>query len=82
MEQGVADGGVDVVDGDLGEKKPDIRPVAVAKPKKQLRWECKAEDGANAPEIPQVIGKARSDGMGCVEQRTERPNGISPIRVC
>ncbi|EOA88969.1 hypothetical protein ACJQWK_05641 [Exserohilum turcicum] len=78
LEQGVAHEGVDVVDGDLGEKKPDIRHVAVAKPKKQLRWECRAENMVHHDTSPGVIEKTENDGVKCVEHGTEKPNGISP----
>ena len=44
LEQGVTDKGVDVMDGDLGVKQPEMRQVAVVKPKKHLRWECTDED--------------------------------------
>ncbi|EUC47609.1 hypothetical protein COCMIDRAFT_3403 [Bipolaris oryzae ATCC 44560] len=72
LEQGVADKGFDVVDGDLGEKKPEMRQVAVMKPKKHLRWECTDENMDGRDRTPSVAENTKYDGTVCTKYQSEK----------
>jgi hypothetical protein len=72
LERGNVDEGVDVVSGDLGEKKMDVHPALVVKPKKQLRWDWKEGKMESGDGTPKVIVETDRDGMVCVEYETEK----------
>lgn len=73
LERGVTDEGINVVHGDLGEKKSEMTQAVVVRPKKQLRWEWrdgKVDNGA-VPKRSRVIERTDKDGIVCREYRTE-----------
>ncbi|KAH6879223.1 hypothetical protein BKA58DRAFT_409519 [Alternaria rosae] len=73
LECGVTDEGINVVHGDLGQKKPEIQQAMVVRPKKQLRWEWRDEkvDSGAVPKKSRVIERTDKDGIVCGEYRTE-----------
>jgi hypothetical protein len=73
LERGVADEGINVVQGDLGQKKPEMQQAMVVRPKKQLRWDWRDGklDNGGVPLKPRVIERIDKDGMACREYRTE-----------
>lgn len=74
LEQGVIDKGVDVVDGDLGVKQPEMRQVAVVEPKKHLRWECR--DGVITRDRLPGDEKMKDDGTMCTQYRLEKSSNL------
>ncbi|EMD63295.1 hypothetical protein COCSADRAFT_359607 [Bipolaris sorokiniana ND90Pr] len=72
LEQGVSDKGFDVVEGDLGEKKHEMRQVAVMKPKKHLRWECTDENMDGCDRVPGVAEDTKGDRTACTEYQSEK----------
>lgn len=74
LERGVTDNGVDVVDGDLRIKKPEMRQIAVVKPRKYLRWEC--GDGGMMDGRSGGVEKAKDDGVSCTQHRLEKSSDI------
>jgi hypothetical protein len=73
LERGNVDEGVDVVSGDLGEKKPEVHPALVVKPKKQLRWDWRDGKMDNGDGSPKIIESTDKDGMVCTEYDVEKP---------
>lgn len=73
LGRGVTDEGINVVHGDLGQKKPETQQAMVARPKKQLRWEWRDEkvDSGAVPKKSRVIERTDKDGIACREYRTE-----------
>jgi hypothetical protein len=61
-----------VVDGDLGEKKPETRQVAAVKPKKHLRWECRDETVDGDDRLSGVAEKRESEGTAFAEYQKEK----------
>jgi hypothetical protein len=73
LERGNVYEGVDVVNGDLGEKKPDVHPALVVKPKKQLRWDWRDGKMDRGDGSPRIIESTDKDGMVCTEYDAEKP---------
>jgi hypothetical protein len=73
LERGNVDEGVDVVSGDLGEKKPEVHPALVVKPKKQLRWDWRDGKMDNGDGSPKIIVSTDKDGIVCTEYDAEKP---------
>ncbi|KAG9188806.1 hypothetical protein G6011_07511 [Alternaria panax] len=71
LERGVADEGINLVHGDLGQKKPEMTRAMVIKPKKQLRWDRREGKLDNGSERPRVIERTDKDGMVCMEYRSD-----------
>ena len=76
LERGNADEGVNIVSGDLREKKTEVH---LAKPKKQLRWEWKDGKMDNADGSPKIIESTDKDGMVCTEYDAEKPKHDSGV---
>ena len=72
LERGNVDEGVDVVSGDLGEKKIDMHPALVIKPKKQLRWDWKDGKMEAGDGRPKIIVETEEERMVCMEYEAEK----------
>jgi hypothetical protein len=65
LERGVVGEGVNVLHGDLGQKKPEMQQAIVVKPKKQLGWDCRDGRTDHSGRSSMVVEKTNKDGVVC-----------------
>lgn len=71
LERGAIDGGIRVVNDDLGEKRPEVQQATIVKPKKQLRWDWRDGSLESSDGLPKVIEKVDDNGMVLTKHQAE-----------